>query len=275
MSHLFDTLNYETNIFQVNILILGEFLVVCMIYLLIDKGGKNNWHRRWIEYRLLAETFRLTMLLLPLGGVAPRLKVPAHDSQDNPANSWVHWHARSVAREAGLPEIQCDAEFRDTYQKHLIGIISEQVEYHKNLSDCGKKVTHCIHTIGMVFFIVILIFCALHLFEGVLKPLLAKLKLGVENWYPPEALSLLITAFLPALGAALAGILTQGEFYRIERRSKAMAEQLQVIVEKLRKDENYSIEQLASLAESAAETIITEVLDWRVVFLAKPLERPT
>jgi hypothetical protein len=187
------------------------------------------------------------------------LKIPAHYSKDIPVNSWVHRYAKAVASEVGLPSVSCSVEFCNDHRKYLIDMISNQVEYHKKLSDCAKKVTHRIHTFGKYLFYIIVLSCLVHLLEPCFE-------IHIEGY------TLLIAAFLPALGAALAGILTQGEFYRIERRSKAMVDQLQSIVNELQKGESHSMAKLANLAESAAETMITEVMDWRVIFLAKSLE---
>jgi hypothetical protein len=91
-------------------------------------------------------------------------------------------------------------------------------------------------------------------------------------------------AFLPALGAALAGIANQGEFRRIARRSMAMKEQLDrflreaaVVRGRLHSGAiapAQSFDEAAALSADAARLLINEVLDWRVVVLDRPLQPP-
>ena len=91
-----------------------------------------------------------------------------------------------------------------------------------------------------------------------------------------------LCGILPALGASLEGINNQGEFRRVGKRSKSMANALEVLrsetikFEKLLdsdinlKNSLFSM-QIASLANESARLMISEALDWRVVFLDKPL----
>jgi len=92
--------------------------------------------------------------------------------------------------------------------------------------------------------------------------------------------------FFPALGAALAGIINQGEFRRLTHRSEAMWKQLK----RLREDTEELRTQIAAtpaaaarqfstqavaLAGAAAGLLVHEILDWRVVLLDQPLRPPS
>ena len=95
-------------------------------------------------------------------------------------------------------------------------------------------------------------------------------------------MSVLESGFFPALGAALEGINNQGEFRRIEKRSDAMSKRLHHLLKKAIKlqnalsthtnnsDDPMSL-QLTTLANEAARLMVKEVLDWRVIFLDRPL----
>ena len=81
-------------------------------------------------------------------------------------------------------------------------------------------------------------------------------------------------AFLPALGASLAGINSQGEFRRIAKRSEAMAEHLKkllaeadamTLTDRLPITLRWSVD--ADLTAGVTQLMVNEVLDWRVVFL--------
>jgi len=267
VSHFFPPLRPE--IYRVDLLIACELAIIIGIGLIVWTGWKKDWHQRWIDYRLLAETLRVMRFLLPIGKPTPQLTVPAHDAHANPANTWVNWHAQAIEREAGLLTLSCNRSYLDAYRQGLIsdagGILTKQMDYHAGFATCAHRFPHCLHLCGTVIFITILVAGGIHLLEPVF-----------EHVSHLAETTTLLAAFLPALGASLAGILTQGEFERIARRSTAMAERLGTIVEKLSNEaRNHSSESLGHLAETAAQAMITEVLDWRVVFLAKPLGLPT
>lgn len=105
----------------------------------------------------------------------------------------------------------------------------------------------------------------------------------VPDWLPPVLT--FCCGFFPALGAAMAGILNQGEFRRIAKRSAAMREQLLLLVEEIDRlrhrintaagpaQKQFSV-QAAELASDVARLLLNEVLDWRVVFLDRPVVPP-
>ena len=266
VSHLFPSLRPE--IYSVDLLVACELAIITGIAFIVWSGWKNDWHQRWIDYRLLAETLRVMRFLLPIGKPAPQLAVPAHDTYADPANTWVNWHAHAIEREAGLLNICCNRFYLESYRRGLVsdtgGTLREQRDYHAGLARCAHLVTHRLHGVGMVFFVTILIAGGVHLSEPVFG----------HVTYLAETM-ILLAAFLPALGAALAGILTQGEFARIAQRSTAMAGQLRSIVAELSNEtQQYTVDSLGQIAETAAQAMIAEVLDWRVVFLVKPLGLP-
>lgn len=87
-----------------------------------------------------------------------------------------------------------------------------------------------------------------------------------------------LCAFLPAVGAALAAINNQGEFTRIAKRSRAMAERLEQIrgeiQTQLSPSANPTSGEAVAFGLRVAQLMVDEVLDWRVVFLDRPLIPP-
>jgi RNase H-fold protein (predicted Holliday junction resolvase) len=111
---------------------------------------------------------------------------------------------------------------------------------------------------------------------------------GLFGVHLPSAVSAILTffcGFLPALGAALVGIVNQGEFLRVHKRSKAMKQQLKAILKEVKYlsneiavatsplEEQYS-QQVTALTANTARLLLHEVFDWRVVFLDRPLTTP-
>ena len=95
-----------------------------------------------------------------------------------------------------------------------------------------------------------------------------------------------VAGFFPALGSALAGISNQGEFARLARRSRGMHQRFSEILDEVRAFERHlgpsstgtcapgASRKLSALASETARLMVNEVLDWRIVFLDRPLREP-
>ena len=85
-------------------------------------------------------------------------------------------------------------------------------------------------------------------------------------------------AILPALGSALAAIRGQAELERLSKRSAGISVWLSGLgrdLELLSAHGGAGLSAgLARTAESAASGMLDEVLDWRVMLEARPLELP-
>ena len=60
-----------------------------------------------MEYRVLAELIRELRLLIPLGGGRPLPRTPTHLAvYGDPAQTWMYWHLRAIARATGIPSVR-------------------------------------------------------------------------------------------------------------------------------------------------------------------------
>ncbi len=86
------------------------------------------------------------------------------------------------------------------------------------------------------------------------------------------------SATLPALGAALAGISTQGEFARLARRSAAMEDGFKAFASEITAlrpggvdaADGPTLAKVTPLAGKIAAAMVEENADWRVVFIDRP-----
>ena len=271
-------LSFAKHSIQETIVIASEFSIIVTILYMVFRGRKHRWHERWIEYRLVSELVRHLRLVAPMGGERPFPQIPAHwATYGQPASSWMAWYVRAVERALGLPTVVVDKKHLVECLTDLLEILEDQIDYHKTNAARCHKIEHRLHTSGILFLILTLIACGLHLIPAVIP--------GVHFpvWLPN--LLTFCCGFFPAMGAALAGIINQGEFLRIAKRSEAMKIQL----ESLKSQTNCLKEQIFSsvdlsdyqfsskavqLAGDVAHLMVYEVLDWRVVFLDRPLIPP-
>jgi len=238
---------------------LAELAVVSAILLLIFGARRGRWHQRWVDYRFLAETIRQLRFLIPLGGSWPFPRLPAQwETYGNPSRSWMAWQMRAVARATGLPDARLDDAYLRQCLAYVTQVLAGQREFHADNSLRSERIDHGLHLAALWVLGATVVCILAHLlpFLHALGPVL-----------------ILCCAAFPALGAALHGIKNQGEFARVARRSEAMEAQLEAL---LAACAHYEAEpslrsaDLIRLAQDAADLMLDEVLDWRVIFLDRP-----
>lgn len=255
-----------------------ELVCIVVILALIWFGRRGRWHQRWLAYRLAAELVRHLRLIAPLGGKRPFPQIPAQwATYGLPGASWMAWYVRAIERALGLPAVEVTRDYLSASLVHLRASVDGQADWHETNCERAGRIDHNLHVSSITLLVVTLLACAMHLLPGIWH------FIHYPGWLPP-ALTFLC-GFCPALGAAMAGIINQGEFRRLEKRSKAMKEQLEIISKSMKelqaemdaapsgKGKQFS-PRVASLASDAAGLLVNEVLDWRVVFLDQPLKPP-
>lgn len=237
--------------------IICELTLIVLIIAVTAVGNLKRWHERWIDYRLLSEQLRQLRFLSPLGLTTPSFRVPAHDTYGDPRSTWVNWHFRAIVREAGMVGAAIDRQYLASYKDFLSKQeLTGQIGYHQRTSPRFRRINHTLHIIGMGLFALTFVTTFMHLFYH-------------TDWLT------LSSAFFPALGAAIYGIRTQGEFEQIAKRSDAMSAHLENLRNELeRPDFVPSFRHIGGIAESTAEVMSSETLDWRIVFQSKRLVLP-
>ena len=223
-------------------------------------GFRKRWHQRWLEYRILAEYLRQLRYLSVLSASAPHVRLPPHRSPGDPASSWMAWHVRAVGRKLGIVSAHFDREFLDSARR-LIGErwIDAQAEYHAQSATKYRRMERVLHVSGLCMFGGAFLLVGAALVEE-------RVWLGATE------------AILPALGSALAAIRGQAELERLSKRSAGISVWLSGLgrdLELLSAHGGAGLSAgLARTAESAASGMLDEVLDWRVMLEARPLELP-
>ena len=249
--------------------IAAEVIAIAAIIFLTWYGRRRCWHERWIDYRTLAEQLRVAAFNSMLGGMWHQVRVPSHlATYGNPAATWMHWHARAVQRAAGLPNMVVSTEYLSGFKELLLqALIGGQENYHVENTKRLGPVDHRLRFFGEVLFLATFAACVTHFYVA-----RSDIPDSWDRWLT------FCAAFLPALGAAVAAIRSQGEFHRVVRRSRGMGEELQQLREAVANLPVRSNELNSRLLQQAAEQttrlMYNEVLDWRIVFQERPLVWP-
>ena len=248
---------------------LVELAIIASILSITWLGHRFRWHEKWLDYRLLAELFRQHAVLEPLGRVPPSFRVPAHARAGDPSRGWVHWLHRARVREKGMSAGVLNSRTLLSSRAGLRALIKEQTRYHAGSSHRYELFNHRIHRAGLWLFVLTGAACFVHLFlpaeEGAHGPALP----GTA-----ESLLTLVGIMFPAWGGALAAFRSHGEFQRIAQRSGAMAGRMRELRCALAGARRPTSTALGQRSVEVADTMVDELLDWRIIFREKPIVLP-
>jgi hypothetical protein len=245
-----------------------EFFIILTIIAVTYRGRKQFWHHRWMDYRLLAESLRQMQFLAPLGRVSSAIKIPAHLEPSDPRQSWFNWHFRALVREVGMLSAVLDAEYLKNYREVLEEAIRGQVKYHQDNHFVFHRIHHRLHLMAQRLFAAAAAACFLHVLPG--------------SWFERvlghhkgqfEFVLVFCAIVLPAFGGSISAISHEGEFYKLELRSKALGDRLDKLSSDLAGASTTSRE-LGRIARAFSDLALAELVDWRFVFLGKELALP-
>lgn len=240
------------------VLAVAEPTVIAIFVANTFLGSKRQWHRRWLEYRQLAERLRPMRSLKLLGVASP----PSSERQGvRSQDGWIDWYARSVWRAAGCPSAALTNAhcLSDT----IVGEeLRPQVAYNASNARQMHMLDHRLHVTSLVLFTVTIIGCITSVVVNLVlhDPELSHNKVFV-----------IVAAGLPAIGAAIFGIRMQGDFGSTEERSRGTADNLKRIADAL-ESPDVSLARSTDLVEAAAATMLNDVSEWRRAYQKRTLQ---
>ncbi|MEO5971827.1 MAG: hypothetical protein ABIP91_00470 [Sphingomicrobium sp.] len=229
-----------------------EFVITLAIIVNTRVGIRNQWHRRWLDYRQLAERLRPMRSLKLLGIAAPD---PPGTPTNPVAKRWIDWYAAGVWRAMGCPAGSIDGARATRLSQAVAAFeVAPQVAYHGASSRQINTLDQRLDAIAMVLFWATLIVSVATIAGRVLAPDLLE---RANNWFT------LISAGFPALATTVFGIRFQGDFGGSALRSLATADTLRKIDEELKS--GVRLPRAADLTEQAARTMLGDLDEWRLV----------
>ncbi|HVF94316.1 MAG TPA: DUF4231 domain-containing protein [Sphingomonas sp.] len=241
------------------VLALLELAVILAVIVNTAIGTRAGWHRRWLDYRQLAERLRPMRSLKLLGLAAPDL--PASNARVR----WIDWYAAGVWRAMGVPS----GRIAPDRPPQLAASLAEhelvpQIAYHRASAAEMHLLDHRLHLTGTGLFVATIVGC-LALIAGYLAS---------PEWTARHAgIFVFLSAGLPALGTALFGIRMQGDFAATAFRSGDTAHELEAIAEQLRVP-GLGLSRSGDLFEQATRTMLADLGEWRLAHHQRELQLP-
>lgn len=251
----------------VRIAALVEFFVLLWIVVTVILGRRRQYHARWLGYRSLAERIRVLPILLPVGRTPVLRAAPGSAGRGH--DSWVDWMYRAVVREAGLLPLSLAAHLRGARALLLEGVLGGQIGYHERTARRNAAADGVLHRLTVTMFGLAFALAAVHLADLLLEPVHLRI-------LPTELADVLIipALILPALGGALHGLRSQGEFEETAERSRRMQERLETLRDQVLNLKELSVDDLGELAVEAATAMDAELGAWFQAYQSKAIPLP-
>jgi hypothetical protein len=233
-------------------LALFEFAITAAIIMNTLLGTRGDWHRRWLDYRQLAERLRPMRSLKLLGIAAP----DPPGTMTNPVpERWTDWYAEAAWRAMGCPAGRITPERAQQLAAAAADYeIAPQVGYHERNAQQMRLLDHRLDLVGTTLFFATLVVSVATLIGLAIGEAFVS---TLGNWFT------LVSAGFPALGTAIFGIRYQGDFGGTANRSQKSAQQLKAIDDELRKRPTLS--RAADLTEQGARIMLGDLDEWCLV----------
>jgi hypothetical protein len=234
----------------------------------------QRWHQRWLEYRLLAETFRYQELLLPLAtGVAHK---PPFALARGSKPRWYgkYFERRSAGASSTLGSVR-------HYREQALALMAEQIRHHTGNSQRRGAIVQRLHRIAVDLFFASLVLCLLAVLfecftpgcEGSQWTGCAIVRSFDANW---RSFVLFFAGIAPVLAAAIHGVLSTAEYAKLAETSAETAERVGTLYKELETidsdDAQATPETLApmrGIVEQFADEVISEAMGWKAMLRDK------
>ncbi|MGC9434899.1 MAG: hypothetical protein ACP5C4_02245 [Methanomicrobiales archaeon] len=240
-----------------------EVLEIALILLLLMGSRILDWHRKWIDYRFLAERLRVA-IFLSIICITP--EHPDKDEHDlfHRGGEWMMIVYREIMKDRPMEYCAITVPFEPIKTFLLEAWIDNRLSYYSRESERNRRRYSLMAEFGEMLFAVTLIAAAVHA-AGLEEIWLFSIPAHTE-------LLSAATILFPVIGAAVAAIRIQREYLRNAERYGHMVRDLSVISSQIKRTTDRSA--LVALLQNANEATFREHQDFRAVFRFHELEAP-
>lgn len=247
-------------------LVIVELAVIGLLFYNTWLGQRGDWHRRWLQYRHLAESLRPLIYLKNTGLAAPPFRNDfVQGSHHREAGSdWTRWYAAAIWRQLSSPVgIMTHEKIKDLAGRMLNDQIEPQTAYHQVNAKRMRKLDHKLHEVGNVLMWAVITACVVFIVGYIVA----------HEWITHQAYYFVVlTAGLPACSAAVFGLRGHGEHLLAASRSNQTANALASHGVQLAQVED--LDTLSSEFEATASVMLADLAEWAVAYRERSLQIP-
>jgi hypothetical protein len=157
-----------------------ELLALGTIAVLVGTNTAHAWHRRWMNFRLIAELCRKQHHLSAVGWSLPLFHLPPAVREAEGATMWVGWYFDALARAAPLACGRLDAPRLEAIRTAACdGLLLSQVHFHARNLPRSRKAAQRLGKWGWALFLPTVLIVAVNLVRK--RPVWAVLRV-VGEW---------------------------------------------------------------------------------------------
>ncbi len=250
-------------------------LLVSGITFLIGFNDKHNgWHRRFLDYRFMAEHLRYAPLMAMFGSTSTLPRLPPYQAAAN--SDWVNWYLRFTLRRLGLVAARRDGAFLARMRQLVAAQLADQAGFYAARGADAQLVARRLQFATMIAYFAawgLGILGSVLKFTGVKDVNAALHGAAGRDGAITALLSLLFllaaaSSVFGMIWPAISGFRAQREYFRLSQRYEAMVRQLGQLEARLARDGGLP-GQVERVAREAVEAMLAEVSDWRVLIKAR------
>lgn len=247
-------------------LVMVELGVIAMLFYNTHIGGRGEWHRKWLQYRHLAESLRPLAYLKRTGLAGPPFRADFFERSVRSLESadWTRWYASAIWREMAAPVGTCTA---DTIRRLTQDVMEQQVKpqaaYHRTNAHRMHELDHRLHEIGNFLVGAVIAACSLYIVVYFLH----------HEWVTAlTAPFIFVTAGFPALSAAAFGLRGHGEHLLAASRSASTVVSLEANAARLA--ELSDLDDLTAELRKTATIMLADLNEWSLTYRERSLQVP-
>mgnify|MGYP000867196801 CR=1 FL=1 len=232
-----------------------EFLEMAGILGIVFVSRRGEWHRKWIDYRIIAEQLR-AYPFLALAGMDL-----SEGSETNPED-WTGTVITGFWKRSLPPLGDIGVRKRAIFAFIIAEYLEDQVKFYRKATVRHEARDRIFEIVGIGLFVITMIASALH-------------ALGIGHGSAHDAglqIPALLTVFaivLPAFGGALTTIQVQREFHKNALRYDAIARRLTMLIRQMKASR--TPDTSGNLLKEAYTLITSENQDWRITLIVRQL----
>jgi len=239
-----------------------EVFEIAVILFLLVSSRLGEWHRKWIDYRFLAERTRAAFFLCIICIHCEKPPDSPYTNLAHRQNDWMVIAFEGILRMRPMEFCRLDIPFQPLKNFLLDAWVDNRLAYYSKSSEKNSIRYNLYAYVGESIFFITLILAVAHAtgheFEEAIGIPLLPLILAA------------LTITLPAIGAALSAIRVQREYLKNSERYAHIMRHLSSVRNRIHA--SMDLKTLCELLEEMNEVTMQEQQDWRITFKFRDIE---
>lgn len=235
-----------------------KFIIIALIIFIISFANRIHSHRKWMEYRFLAEKIRSGFFLAAAGAREKNMHFPRR-GQNADERHWVLMAIEEIWNHLG-PEVKpvLERDLQVTGNFIAGAWIDDQLEYHRKNRDKNNRLSRNCERAGLAVFIIAISVISLEIIILALG-FCFNIHLPAGLNHPFESIAALLLILIPALGSTIEAVRSHRQYSRLALHNENMVYQLEKARDHFKL---FTPERLQSMVYDMDTLVMNETEEW-------------